>query len=185
MTFPKRSMLTACATISSTSARASGMCERDEVVRVDRLAGGGERRAGGERGGDGREDVAPVERRGRGLEPVRREPDVDGLHGAAEARDREREQAVVGPDEDPVLLGDAHGDRQALAADLGVDDGEVHARAGSTGSARRRTSAPGAHVVARDAVGEVDDRRRPGRCAHHAVAHADEVVGERRSPTGT
>ena len=102
--------------------------ERHEVVGVDRLARRRERRAGGERGGDRREDVAAVEGRRRGLQAVRREPDVDRLDRAAEARDGEREQPVVRPDEHAVLLGDAHRDGEALAADLGVDDGEVDAR---------------------------------------------------------
>ena len=88
---------------------------------------------------------------------MRRARDVDGLHGAPEALDGQRQQAVVGPDEDAVVLGGAHRHGAALAADLGVDDREVHAGR-EVGQRAAQHERAGAHVVAIDAVGDVDDR---------------------------
>ena len=78
------------------------------------------------------------------LEAVRRARDVDGLDRAAEALGGEREQPVVGPDEDAVLLGRAQRDRAPLAADLGVDDREVHARREVGQRAAQRSARPSA-----------------------------------------
>ena len=128
-----------------------GHVQRRELVGVDRLAGLGQRRARGEARGHRGEDVAAVEGRGHRLEPVRRAREVDGLHRAAEALGGQREQAVVGADEEAVLLGGAQRDRAALGADLGVDDGEVHARR-EVGQRAAQDERAGAHVVARDAV---------------------------------
>ena len=178
MTLPKRSMRDRVRDELVGLGAGERHVERDELVGVHRLAGVGEVRAGGQRGGDGGEDVAAVEGRGRGLQAMAREADVDRLDGAAEARDRERQQAVVGADEDAVVLGGAHGDGEPLAADVGVDDGEVHAgravraarAAGS--SAPERTSCRGTPCVR-------SSTRAAGRDPRdHAVAHADEVVGE-------
>ena len=89
----------------------------------------------------------------------------------------ERQQAVVGADEDAVVLGRAQRDRAPLAADLGVDDREMHARRAVRQRAAQDERA-GAHVVARDAVGDVDDARLGRDARDHAVADPDEVVGE-------
>ena len=92
-----------------------------------------------------------MEGRRRRLEAVRRSRDVDGLHGASEAVDGQREQAVVGADEDALVLGGAHRHGAALAADLGVDDGEVHAGR-EVGQRAAQHERAGAHVVAIDPV---------------------------------
>ena len=132
-------------------AAGAGRVQRRELVGVDRVARVGQRRAGRQVRGHRREQVAPVEGGRRRLEAVRRARDVDGLDGAAEALDGQREQAVVGPDEDAVLLGGAHRDGAALAADLGVDDREVHAGR-EVGQRAAQHERAGAHVVALDAV---------------------------------
>ena len=56
--------------------------------------------------------------------------EVDRLEDAAEALRRRAEQAVVGADEEPVLLGGAQRDRAAARRRPRVDDREVDARAG-------------------------------------------------------
>ena len=156
-------------------ATGAGRVQRRELVGVDRVAGVGQRRAGGEVRGHRGEQVAPVEGRGRRLEAVRRARDVDGLHRASEALDGQREQAVVRSDEDAVVLGGAHGHRAALAADLGVDDRQVHARR-EVGQRAPQHERPRAHVVAVDPVADVDDARRGRDPRHDAVAHAYELV---------
>ena len=87
--------------------------------------------------------------------------DVDRLDRAAEALGGQREQPVVGPDEDAVLLGGAHGDRAALAADLGVDDREVHAGR-EVGQRAAQHQRAGAHVVARRCRGVTSMTRASG-----------------------
>ena len=150
MTLPKRSKASAWATSAAVVvARARGMCSGVELVGVDRVAGVGERRAGRQVRGHRGEDVAPVEGRRRRLEAVRRARDVDGLDGAAEALDGQRQQAVVGADEDAVVLGGAQRHGAALAADLGVDDREVHAGR-EVGQRAAQHERAGAHVVASD-----------------------------------
>ena len=135
----------------------AGRVQRRELVGVDRVAGVGERRAGRQVRGHRREEVAPVEGRRRRLEAVRRARDVDGLHGASEALDGQRQQAVVGADEDAVVLGGAHRHGAALAADLGVDDREVHAGR-EVGQRAAQHERAGAHVVAVDPVADVEIR---------------------------
>ena len=69
-----------------------------------------------------------------------------------------QQQAVVGADEDAVLLGGAQRDGAPLGADLGVDDREVDAGREVRQRAAQDERA-GADVVARDAVRDVDDAR--------------------------
>ena len=116
--------------------------EAYDLVGVDRVARVGQRRAGGQRGGDRGEDVAAVEGRATRLEAVARARDVDDLDDAAEALRGEREQAVVGADEDPVLLGGPQRDRAALARRPRGRRPPGGRPAAQNGSARRRTSAP-------------------------------------------
>ena len=142
MTLPKRSMLTAWATISSASARASGMCS---VTRSSGSIGSPAAASGApaaSAAATGAKMSRPWNVADAGSRRCGESADVDRLDGAAEARDGERQQPVVGPDEDAVVLGDAHGDGEPLAADLGVDDGQVDARravraARAAGRARR------------------------------------------------
>jgi hypothetical protein len=149
--------------------------ERHELAGVERAPGLGQRRAPGERRRHRREQVAAVERRGHRAQTVRRPADLDRLDHAAELLGRRDEQAVVGPHEQPLLLGAAHRDRAAPPADLGVDDRQVHA------GRRERQPAPQhqrprADVVPRDAVRQVDHARVRGDARDHRVADADEVV---------
>ena len=58
---------------------------------------------------------------------------------------------LSGPDEDALVLGGAHRHGAALAADLGVDDREVHAGR-EVGQRAAQHERAGAHVVAIDAV---------------------------------
>ena len=82
------------------------------------------------------------------------------------------QQAVVGADQDAVLLGRAQRDGAPLAADLRVDDGHVDARREERERAAQDECA-GAHVVARDA----DDLYRiAGRIL--------DIDGVRRTTTG-
>ena len=158
--------------------------ERDEArrrraARRPSASGSPPREARGDRG----EQVAAVEGRRHRLEPPRRARDVDRLDDAAEALGGEHQQAVVGPDEQPVLLGGAQRDRAPPRADLGVDDGEVHAGRRERQRALERER-PGEHVVARDAVPEVDDARLRAQPRDHPVDHADELVARGRSRRG-
>ena len=93
------------------------------------------------------------------------------------------EQAVVGPDQQPALLGGPQRQRPSLGADVGVDDGEVHA-GGHVRQRPREHRGARPHVLARDAVREVDDARVRADPGDHAVDDADELVGRARSPTG-
>ena len=180
MTLPKRSKASAWATSAAVVVAAGAAACRSgvELVGVDRVAGAA-------RAARRRRAARPPGRRGRGRgtspTPARggagERRDVDRLDDAAEALRGQREQAVVGADEDPVLLGGAQRDRAALAADLGVDDREVHARRAVRQRAAQHERA-GAHVVAGDAVGEVDDPRLGRDPRDDAVADADEVVVE-------
>ena len=92
----------------------------------------------------------------------------------------EHQQPVVGSDQQAVFLGRAQRDAPARAcrpadADRRIDDREVDP-AGMWASASRSTSAPVAHVVARDRVGDVDHPRLRAAAGDHAVADADELV---------
>ena len=118
-----------------------------------------------------------------GLEPELRARDVDGLDHAPGALGGERQQAVVGADQDPVVR-QPQRDRAALGADVRVDDRQVHAHRHVQDRALQDQRA-GANVVALDAVGQIDDRAPRAQRRDHAVADPDEVVGRARSPTET
>ncbi len=150
--------------------------QAQQLVVRERIAGAGqlfaEREVRGHRG----EEVAAVEGGRDRLQAVGRVPDVHGLHDAAEPVSRGNEQAVVGPDQDPVLLGAAHGDAAPAAADPGIDHREVDAGGHEWQRAAQRQGS-GADVVARDPVRDVDDPRVGGDARDDSVADADEVVG--------
>ena len=164
----------------------------DELVGVERRAGVGERLPAGEAGGDGREQVAAVERGRHGLEPPRRRRDLDRLGDPAEAVGRGQQQAVVGADEDAVVERGAQRDGAPPRADLRVDDREVHAGR-RVGQRPREHQRAGEHGLARDAVGEVDHARGRALVRDHGVHDADELVrqpvvgeegdGSRHAPT--
>ena len=122
-----------------------GQLERAQALDRERLADARQRRSRGERGCDWGEDVAAVERRRDRLQAFGRATDLDGLERASEPLQREREQAVVGADEQLVRGGGTHGDRPpgvcSDGADLGVDDREVHA-GGMYGRAPASVRAP-------------------------------------------
>jgi hypothetical protein len=127
--------------------------------------------------GDRREDVAAVERRADRLQPVLGARHVDHLGDPAEALRGERQQAVVRPDEDAVLLGRAQRDRAPRRPHARVDHGQVHARRAE------RQRAPQDHrgradVVALQAVRQVDHPRVGRDPRDHRVADPDEVVFE-------
>jgi hypothetical protein len=143
------------------------------------LADVAERLSGRQRGGHGGEDVAAVERPRDRLKALGRLADVDRFARPREALGGGHQKAVVGADEQTVLLDRAQRDGAPAArsggADARTDDGEVHARrqVGQRGSQQDR---PGAHIVRRDHMGEVDDPRLRAAPRDHAVAHADELV---------
>ena len=102
--------------------------------------------------------------------------DVGHLDDAAGGGRGQRQQPVVGADEDP-LVGRAQRDRPAFGPDVGID----HRQMDADGHVRERAAEddrPGADVVAGHAVGDVDHSRRRADLRHHPVAHADEVVLE-------
>ena len=138
-------------------ARAAGSSRPHELVGLERLARVAERRRPAARcAPTGAKRSRPWNVADTGVRRQRRRADLDRLGHAAEPLGRGQQQAVVGADEDAVLLAGPQRDRAAPAADLGVDDRDVDAR----GRVRQRAAQderPGADVVARDAVGEVDD----------------------------
>ena len=142
VTLPKRSKAIACATQLLAVGLGERHLEPHELVGVDRLAGRRERGARGEVRGHGGEDVAAVEGRRRRLEAQRRAADVDRLDDPAEAPRGERQQAVVGADEDAVLLGRAQRDGATLRRRPAGRRRRGGRRGRRTGSARRRISAP-------------------------------------------
>ena len=73
----------------------------------------------------------------------------------------EREQPVVGADQEALAGGDARRPRRSVPTP-GIDDREVDRRAASRHRRLQRERAA-ADVPGRDAVGEVDDARRPAR----------------------
>ena len=87
------------------------------------------------------------------------------------------EQAVVRPDQQAALLGGPQRQRPPLGADVGVDDGQVHS-GGHVRQRPREHRGAGAHVLARDAVREVDDAGVRADAGDHAVHDADELVGQ-------
>ena len=88
----------------------------------------------------------------------------------------EHQQTVVGPDEN-AAVGEFEGDRPPLRADVGIDDGEVDADR-HEGQRLGEHDRPRSRVMAADAVGEIDDPGGGTDRRDHAVADADEVVGE-------
>ena len=98
-------------------------------------------------GGHRCEHVAPVEGRRDGSRRCGERATSTASTRAPEALDGQRQQAVVGADEDAVVLRRPHRDGAALAADLGVDDREVHAGR-EVGQCAAQHERAGAHVVA-------------------------------------
>ena len=94
--------------------------------------------------------------------------------GDAELVRGEHQQAVVGTDEQPPVLRRDR-DRATIAADAGVDDGEVHA---DRLVARRVPQNDRAleHRLRLDAVRDVDDAHLGRDACDHAVTGADEIV---------
>jgi hypothetical protein len=149
--------------------------ERRELLDIDRPPRVGQRGTTGQRRGDRREEVTAVERRGDRSQPVRRLGDLDRLDDAAEMLARGQQQAVVGPDEQPAVLGTAQRHRAPPAADLRVDDREVDAHRGE-GQRPAQDQRAGAHVMTGDAVREVDHAHVGRDPRHDRVADPDEVV---------
>jgi hypothetical protein len=119
---------------------------------------------------------------------MRRVAHINRLHRAAEARRGERQQPVVGADQEPVLLRGAQRDRASLAADPGIDHRQMDARR-EVGQRPAEDQRAGAHVVARDAMRHVEYADLRCQARDDAVAHADElvvvaVVGEERHDPG-
>jgi hypothetical protein len=152
-----------------------GELEPDELVGVERRAGVGQRLAGGEPGGDRREQVAAVERGGDGLEPPRRRRDLDRLGDPAEALGGGQQEAVVGADEQAVVERGAQRDGAAAGADLRVDDREMDAGR-RVGEGAREHQRAGEDGLARNAVGEVDDAGGRAFVRDDGVHDPDELV---------
>lgn len=144
---------------------------------IDRFSRVGEARAQRQVGGDGGEQIAPVEGRRCALEREPRGADVDDLRRAAERVEGGGQQPVVGGDEQVAALGGAYRERAPVAPDARVDDGEMD-RIGRVGDGLGEDRARFADVVTGDPVGDVDDPhvgRDPG---DHGPADAREVVGD-------
>jgi hypothetical protein len=122
-----------------------------------------------------------VESRRDRLQALGGATNLDGLERTPELLQGEREQAVVGSDKQVLRGGGAHGDRSprvcADGADLGIDDGEVHA-GGHVGEGAEECQRAGTNVMAGDRVGDVDHARRRAAASDHAVADADELIVE-------
>ena len=175
---------TTWATSASPSCAARRSSQPHEHRGVERLAGVGQRLAGGQLGGDRGEDVAAVERGRHGLEPPwRAETSTASVH-AAEALRRRQEQPVVRADEQPVLAPRTQRRPPAGARRPRVDDREVDA-GGANGSARASTPRPRAHVLRRHAVAQSMTRAVGHSARDHGVDDADELVARRRSRRGT
>ena len=113
-----------------------------------------ERAAAGEMRGRWGEDIATLERGARGLAPELRVRQL--VRGLDRVRvGEEREQAVVRTHH--ALCGHLHGDRPTVAADAGVDNGEVHRARGKRRDGAREEQRTLDHVVRRDLVREVVD----------------------------
>ena len=143
---------------------------------------------GGQVGRHRGEDVAPVKGGRHRLQAPGRAAHVHRLDRAAEPLGGQPQQAVVRADQQAVLLRAADRHRAALGAHLGIHHRQVHAgRQVRQGVAQDQR--PGADVVARDAVGDVEDPALRGDARDHPVADADEVVdqavvGEERDHRG-
>jgi hypothetical protein len=151
--------------------------EHDQLARVERSARRRQRRAAGQPRGHRGEDVAAVERGRDRFQPPRRGRDLDRLGDAAEALGGRRQEAVVRTDQQAALIRGPQRHRPPPGADVGVDDGQVHPGR----QVRQRAlehGGGGAHVVARDAVRDVDDAGVGADPGDHAVHDADELVGE-------
>ena len=122
-----------------------------------------------------REQVATVEGSRDRRERIRRVGELAGLDDAGTVRGREQ-QPVIGPDVmTPFRI--THDERPPVAADAGVDDGQMdadgHVRKGVREHERSLEDGLG-----RDPVGDVDDSRLGRDPQDDAVAGADEVVLE-------
>ena len=103
-----------------------GQVEPDERLRVDRRAELVERHAEREVRRRRREEVAAVEGPRDRVERVLGVRELVRLVDPAERVGRRQEQPVVGPDEQPAVAGPQR-ERPAMAADAGIDDGEMDA----------------------------------------------------------
>ncbi len=131
--------------------------------------------AGGEHGGGGSEDVAPVEG-----DPVAGKPELGSLEGheplrPSHHRHRRGQQTVVGSDEvAPLGLG---GDGAPSRPHPGIDDRQGDA-VGDVLNRPKQRQGTAADVSRSDAVGDVDHPDVGGDAGDHAVHHADELVGQ-------
>ena len=94
----------------------------------------------------------------------------------AEALSCQRDQAVVGGDEDSVLVGCAGGEPAPFAANLRVDDGEMNSgwEVGQRAAQYKRATA---HVVALNSMSHVEDPRLRCPLSNYRVADADVLIG--------
>ena len=152
-----------------------GQLDPHERLKVDLLAERAEVDAGGDVSRDRSEHVARVERVRHVVEVValvRQRPRLDDLA----RRRRERQQPVVGADED-AIAGHPERDRAPVPADAGIDHRQVDADR----QVRQRVGEddrPLRHGLRRDAVRDVDHLRIGSDPHHHPVADADEIVLE-------
>jgi hypothetical protein len=98
------------------------------------------------------------------------------LH-AAETLPRDREQPVVRPDHEGAR-GRLQREREALAADAGIDDGKVHRLLGHVRNGAAQRERPRGDVLTQDRVRQVDHVHVGRDSRDHAVTDADELVVE-------
>ncbi len=103
--------------------------------------------------------------------------DLERAGRAARRLPRQREQSVVGPDQDPTRRR-LDRDRLAIGPHAGVDHTQQHAVLRRERDALAERHRARLDVRGRHAVGEIDHDRVRGDGGDHAVAHADELVAD-------
>jgi hypothetical protein len=126
---------------------------------------------------DGGEDIATVEGSGSRLQMVTIVGERDRLGDFARRLRRRDEQPVVGAYQQRPALGP---ERQLppSRADPGIHHRQIHRIGGHVASGVLQDLRPGLHREARHRVRKVHDGEPGCDPKHHALARADEVVGE-------
>src|SRR6185436_7063702 len=88
----------------------------------------------------------------------------------------DRQHAVVGRDEEMVAA--FSGDAAANRADAGIDDYQEDCALREIAVRRRQLECAGEHVMRRDVMGNVNERRVGTHTEHHALHRADVMIAD-------